>query len=110
MDVADWGIPDPQLLAPGLAWTTDGALVLLLGSLLGLPSDPVARWVYVRAARARCRACGARWPLVRQAQFCPACGVSTIPQDNRHCPICGAQVSPRDRHCIQCGQSLHRQT
>ena len=63
VDVADWGIPDPQLLAPGLPWTTDGALALLFGSLLGLPSDPVARWAYVRAARARCRACGARWPL-----------------------------------------------
>ena len=106
VDVSDWSIPGPRLLAPGLDWTSDGAMALLLGSLLGLPSDPVARWVYLRAARARCRACGACWPLTRQARFCPACGVSTVPHGAPHCPACGAKVSRGDRHCVQCGHAL----
>ena len=106
VDVADWNTPNAQLLAPGLDWTADGALALLIGSLLGLPSDPVARWVYVHTARARCRACGARWPLSRRARFCPSCGVSTVPQDKNHCPACGAKIFPHDHHCVQCGHAL----
>ena len=108
VQVADWGVPNSQLLAPGLGWTTEGAFALLLGALLGLPSDPVTRWVYIHTARARCRACGARWPLTRVARFCPDCGTSTLPRDKPHCPACGAGVSPRDHHCVQCGQSLPR--
>lgn len=106
VQVADWGVPDPQLLAPGLTWTTDGALALLLGALLGLPADPVARWTYLHTTRARCRACGAQWLRARHARFCPACGVSTLPADKHHCPACGADVSPRDRHCVHCGHAL----
>ncbi|MBV9849058.1 MAG: zinc ribbon domain-containing protein [Armatimonadetes bacterium] len=106
VEVGDWNAPDPQLLAPGLSWTTEGALALLLGGLLGLPADPMVRWVHRHSARARCRACGARWPLSRTARFCPQCGASALPIDKRHCPACGASVSPRDRHCVRCGEAL----
>ena len=101
--VSDWSIPDPQLLASGLNWTWEGAAVLLLGSLLGLPSDPIARWVSLRATPARCRACGAGWPRTRAAEFCPHCGASTLAPDPRRCPHCGSVAQRSDRFCVGCG-------
>ncbi len=106
IEVASFQDLRTDLLGEGLTWTTDGAMVLLLGSVLGLPSDPVAVWVYTRTARTRCRACHARWPVSRQAKFCPQCGASTLPRHIRLCPHCGTQARRNDRHCVACGTDL----
>lgn len=105
VDVSDWTVPDPQLLASGLTWTWDGAAVLLVGSLLGLPTDPAVRWFWQRAVPARCRACGARWTRARAADFCPQCGTATVAPDPRRCPHCGRVARRLDRFCIGCGAS-----
>lgn len=91
---------------PGLAWTTRGGWLLLLGGALGLPGDPLALWFWRRTARRRCRTCGARWPVSRPAAFCPACGGSALPPGVRLCPVCRTESAPSDRHCIACGAGL----
>ncbi len=106
IEVANFGTPNPELLGAGLDWTLKGGCVLLLGSVLGLPGDPVAVWIYTRAARVRCRACGVRWPISRQADYCPECGASTRPAHLRLCPHCGRQAKKKDRHCVSCGTAL----
>ena len=106
IEVADMSTPNTGLLGEGLAWTTDGAYLLLLGSVLGLPGDPVAVWVYKRTARARCRDCQARWPVSRSVQFCPHCGASTLPAHIRVCFHCGTHAKRGDVHCVSCGTTL----
>ena len=106
IEVANFGTPNANFVGEGLNWTWNGASVLLLGSVLGLPGDPLAVWIYTRTARVRCRVCGARWPLSRQACFCPACGVSALPTHLRLCPHCAAEASKLDRYCVACGKAL----
>ncbi|MDQ2686550.1 MAG: zinc ribbon domain-containing protein [Armatimonadota bacterium] len=106
VEVGDWNIPDDQLLGPGLARTAQGGWILLLGSVLGLPGDPLIVWTYARTARARCRACGARWPLSRGAIFCPECGLPSPTARGHLCPVCHTHVKKTDRHCISCGTAL----
>ncbi len=106
IEVANLNTPNPDLLGVGMGWTTSGAYVLLLGSLIGLPGDPVAVWLYTHTTRARCRACGARWLSSRCVQFCPQCGVSTLPKHVRLCPQCGTQARRHDQHCTACGTAL----
>ncbi|MGI4788362.1 MAG: double zinc ribbon domain-containing protein [Janthinobacterium lividum] len=106
IEVANLNTPNPELLGVGLGWTTNGAYVLLLGSLVGLPGDPIAVWVYRRTARARCRVCQTRWLLSRAAQFCPNCGASVLPSHIRVCPHCGTLAKRSDRHCVTCGTEL----
>ncbi len=106
VEVADLNTPGPDLLGVGLGWTADGAYVLLLGALIGLPGDPAAVWIYLRTAKARCRACQARWPVSRAALFCPHCGASTLPKHVRLCPRCGTQARRGDLHCVACGTAL----
>lgn len=106
IEVADLNTPNPQLLGTGLDETRNGAKLLLLGGLLGLPIDPVAVWVWARTARARCRLCGARWLLGRHARFCPRCGAPALPPGQRACPACHALARRGDHHCTACGQDL----
>jgi hypothetical protein len=106
IEVANLNTSNPDLLGVGLGWTVNGAYVLLLGSLIGLPGDPVAVWVYRRTARAHCRVCQAHWLLSRAALFCPNCGASTLPAHVRLCPHCGKQAKRSDRHCVECGTEL----
>ena len=106
IEVANLATPNPDLLGVGLGWTTTGAYVLLLGAVIGLPGDPVAVWLYTHTVRARCRACGARRLLSRQAQFCPQCGTPTRPKHLRLCSQCGTQARRGDRHCAACGTAL----
>jgi len=106
IEVANFGIPNADLLGDGLNWTLKGATLLLLGSVLGLPGDPLAVWVYARTARVQCRVCGMRWLLSRQAKYCPACGASTLPVYLRLCPHCGKQAAKKDKHCVACGTAL----
>ncbi len=106
VEVANLNTPNPNLLGVGLGWTQQGAYILLLGSVIGLPGDPVTVWIYTRTARARCRVCQARWPLSRSAQFCPQCGASTLPKNVRLCPHCQTQAKRRDQHCVACGTTL----
>ncbi len=106
--VADWNVPNDQLLGPGLTWTMQGGWLLLLGGALGLPADPVAVWVYARAARARCRACGARWRQSREAAFCPDCGTPTSTRPR--CPSCGTTTRKSDTFCVACGTALATET
>ena len=106
IEVADLNTPNPNLLGDGLTWTRYGAITLLLGSLLGLPGDPAIVWVWLRTAKARCRNCGARWPLRRKALYCPDCGATTAPAHFRLCPRCHAEANSADCHCIACGESL----
>ena len=95
-----------QVVGPGLSRTIQGGWLLLAGSLLGLPSDPVVVWAYARTARARCRVCGARWPLSRAALFCPDCGTASPTARGLLCPACHTPVKASDRHCIACGTVL----
>ena len=106
IEVAKLDTPNPDLLGVGLGWTTHGAYALLLGSLIGLPGDPLAVWIYRSTARARCRVCQTRWPLSRSAQFCPQCGASTLPAYVRLCPHCGTQAKRGDQHCVACGTTI----
>jgi hypothetical protein len=106
VEVADLNIPNPNLLGVGVGWTQNGAYALLLGSIIGLPGDPVAVWIYRRTARARCRVCQTKWPLSRAAQFCPECGASTLPKNVRLCPHCQTLAKRRDQHCVACGTTL----
>jgi len=106
IEVADLNTPNPSLLGEGLGWTASGAYVLLLGSLIGLPGDPLAVWLYTKTARVRCRACGSRWPLSRQAAFCPVCGVSTLPKHTHQCLHCQTIARRGDQHCVACGTAL----
>jgi len=106
IEVADLNTPNPSLLGIGLGWTVSGAYVLLLGSLIGLPSDPAAVWVYKRTAKTRCRACQVRWPVSRAALFCPSCGASTLPKHVRLCSQCQTQAKRGDKHCVACGSAL----
>lgn len=103
VQVSDWGVPDASLLAGGLDTTVKAGSVLLIGSLLGLPTDPTVLWVTARVLQARCRACGARWPQSRAADFCPQCGAGTSESSLRRCPQCGAGAKPSDRFCTACG-------
>ena len=103
IEVASFQDRQANLLGDGVTWTNDGAWVLLLGSVLGLPGDPVAVWVYTRTARARCRVCGARWRLSRGAKHCPHCGASTLPPNVRECPQCQTVARRGDKHCVTCG-------
>lgn len=106
IEVTNFGTKNPELLGAGLDWTLKGASVLLLGSVLGLPVDPLAVWVFRRTARARCRFCGAKWLLSRQARFCPSCGESTLPSSWRLCAQCGTKARKQDKHCVACGTGL----
>ncbi len=40
------------------------------------------------------------------AKFCPACGFSLTPQENRKCPGCGTEVRDREAFCPNCGRNL----
>lgn len=106
IEVANLNTPNPDLLGEGLGWTADGAYLLLLGGLVGLPADPVAGWAFKHTVRVRCRACGARRLLARPAPFCPACGASTLPRNVRLCPNCRVRARRGDRHCAACGTAL----
>ena len=106
VEVANLNTPNPDLLGVGLGWTQQGAYTLLLGSIIGLPGDPVAVWIYRSTARARCRACGTHWPLSRGAQFCPHCGASALSRHIRRCPHCQTPAKRGDQHCIACGTAL----
>ena len=106
IEVANLNTPNPDLLGVGLGWTVRGAYVLLLGSVLGLPGDPAAVWLFTHTVRVRCRACGTPRRLSRPARFCPACGVSTLPRSVRICPHCGVQAWRGDSHCAACGTAL----
>ena len=106
IEVANLNTPNPDLLGVGLSWTADGAYVLLLGAIVGLPGDPVVVWIYSHAAKARCRACGERWRVSRAALFCPSCGASTLPKSVRLCSHCGIRARRGDLHCVACGTSL----
>ena len=106
IEVANLNTPNPDLLGEGLGWTVDGAYLLLLGGLVGLPADPVAVWAFRHSVRVRCRACGTRRLLARPAPFCPHCGVSTLPRNVRLCPHCGTRTRRGDRHCAACGTAL----
>ena len=106
VQVGDWSVPDAQLLAGGLNNTVKAGALLLLGSLIGLPTDPAVVWVMSRTIQGRCRACGARWPQARAAAFCPRCGIPTSAAGARRCPQCGTEASALDLHCIACGHGL----
>ncbi len=106
IEVADLNVQNPNLLGVGVGWTQNAAYALLLGSVIGLPGDPVAVWVYRSTARARCRACGTRWPLSRGAQFCPHCGASALPKNIRLCLHCQTPAKRGDKHCVACGTAL----
>ena len=106
IEVANLNTPNPDILGVGLGWTTQGAYALLLGSLVGLPGDPVAVWLFRHSVRVRCRVCGTRRLLARSAQFCPECGAATIPKNLRRCPNCGTQAKRQDKHCVACGTAL----
>ena len=106
IEVATFQDREANLIGDGVTWAKDGALVLLLGSVLGLPGDPALVWIYARTARARCRACGARWMLSRGAKHCPVCGASTLPAHVRECPHCQTIARRGDRHCVACGTAL----
>ncbi len=106
IEVANLNTPNPDLLGPGLDWTVKGAYALLLGSLIGIPVDPAAVWLLRHTVRVRCRACGMPRLLARDAQFCPACGISTRPAHHRVCPNCAAPARRTDRHCTACGTAL----
>ncbi len=106
VEVAELNTPNADLLGVGLGWTQTGAYALLLGSLIGLPADPVAVWVYRRTARARCRVCQFRWPVSRAALFCPHCGASALPRHIRLCPQCHTRAKRGDQHCVACGTPL----
>lgn len=106
IQVANLSTPNADLLGPGLDWTVKGAYALLLGSLVGLPIDPVAVWTFRHTVRVRCRSCGTPRLLARAAQFCPACGVSTRPVNSHACPHCGTHARRGDRHCAACGTAL----
>lgn len=105
IQAGDWTVPDGELLGPGLTWAGWGSTLLLLGGAFGLPADPVALWIYAHTVRRQCRACGARWLVGRNAQFCPDCGTS-VPGTQRHCPVCQTPAAARDHHCIACGADL----
>jgi ribosomal protein L32 len=106
IEVANFGTPNAELLGEGLDWTLKGATVLLLGSVVGLPIDPLAVWVFRRTARVRCRFCSAKWLLSRHARFCPSCGESTLPASWRLCPQCGTRAKKQDQHCVSCGTAI----
>ena len=106
IEVANFGTKNSELLGEGLDWTLKGANVLLLGSLVGLPVDPLAVWIFRRTARVRCRFCGAKWLLSRSARFCPSCGESTLPSSWRLCPGCGTKAKKKDQHCVSCGTAI----
>lgn len=106
IEVANLNTPSPELLGVGLGWTADGAYLLLLGGLVGLPGDPVAVWLFTHSVRVRCRACGARRLLARPAPFCPQCGASTLPKNVRLCPHCGTRARRGDHYCAACGTML----
>lgn len=106
IEVADLSTPNSDLLGTGVGWTADGAYVLLLGALIGLPGDPVVVWVYRRTAKVRCRVCQTRWPVSRAVLYCPYCGASTLPKHVRLCLHCGTQAKRGDLHCVACGTAL----
>lgn len=106
IEVADLSTKNPDLLGVGIGWTTQGAEALLLGSAVGLFGDPLVVWVYRHTARARCRVCGTRRLLSREALFCPHCGASALPASVRICPRCQTLAKRRDKHCIACGTAL----
>jgi len=106
VQIADLNTPNPDLLGEGLGWTVKGAQILLLGSLAGLPGDPVAIWLFTHIVRGRCRACGARWLLARRPRFCPTCGTPAAPRGVRLCPYCHTRARRGDRHCVACGTAL----
>ena len=106
IEVADLTVKNPNLLGAGLGWTAQGAEALLLGSVVGLFSDPAVVWLYRHSARAKCRVCGTRWLLSRGALFCPHCGASTLPASVRVCPHCQTRAKRRDKHCVVCGTAL----
>ncbi|BDI33792.1 hypothetical protein CCAX7_58430 [Capsulimonas corticalis] len=106
VEIADWSRPNAELLAPGLDWTNKGALLLLLGGLIGLPADPIALFAYKWTARARCRHCNATWLRSRQADFCPQCGQSTAPADRWHCDVCHGELGRSDKFCTHCGAGV----
>lgn len=96
IEVGNYGDKDASLLGIGEQYAFDGAWLLLFGSLLSLPRDPLV----MRLIRVRCRSCGASWKLYRMARFCPACGVAADP---RACPRCGEIRAAGDRFCAVCG-------
>ena len=104
--VANWSVPDAEILSPGLAWTAWGGGLLLIGGVAGLPSDPALGWALARTVRVHCRACGARWLRSRSARFCPACGTVADPNAPRLCARCGTEAARGDCHCIACGAAL----
>ena len=106
IEVSDFNKPGAELLAPGLDWTSDGALVLALGGVLGLPIDPIALFVYKWTKHTRCRHCGARWLAFRHADFCPQCGHNTAPADRWHCTACHGELARKDRFCTHCGTGV----
>ena len=106
IEVANLNTPNSELIGAGLGWTADGAYLLLVGGLVGLPGDPVAVWVFRHSVRVRCRTCGVGRRLARPALFCPSCGASTLPRNVRLCPHCGTTARRGDRHCAACGTAL----
>jgi hypothetical protein len=103
--IADWAMPDSDLLGGGLIWSGIGSGLLLLGSALSLPHDPLVSRIYERTARRHCRSCGALWLAARNAQYCPECG-EPAPGGKRHCVVCRTEAASNDIYCINCGTML----
>jgi hypothetical protein len=57
----------------------------------------------------RCAACGAI--CVRNAKFCPACGVCLVPQteNNTGCKACGTVNKSSYKYCLNCGALIEEE-
>jgi hypothetical protein len=106
IDVTNWSVKNPDLLGPGIDFTEKALLVLLAGSLIGLPSDPILNGSLRRLRRRQCKNCKTRWSASRDVCFCPQCATPTPLYNPLVCRVCHTMAKKSDNYCVACGNGL----
>ena len=98
--------PNPDLLGDGLDWTTNGAYVLLLGSVLGLPADPVGGLGLPTHSPRPLPRLRAALAAVPSGPLLPA--LRRVYPSQTHSPVLALRHQARrgDQHCVACGAEL----
>jgi hypothetical protein len=100
--VGNYGAKDSDYIGIGVQRAALGGLLILFGSVLGLPRDPWLRRAGRRVFSEKCDTCGAKWPIGRDATYCPKCAAPTYRAEFLCCR-CTTPLMPSDKYCVRCG-------
>jgi hypothetical protein len=107
--VSNYGAKDESYIGEGIQRTAQGGDLIIIGSILGIASDPLVRRARRQLLRERCLRCGRSWRIGREALFCPHCSCPTK-LAFEICTHCHGPLEHTDHYCVSCGTSTLART